>query len=225
MVSARALTFEEDLDRALGEVREPLLVFDRGGVPTLHPGWPTEPHRAARRSPESLCAGLSARESGRSVIPLAAQNASRLHVWRDGQRHRLGGNCRSHGQGGHAGHFWRGGPSLGQVERAIGRIQHSLGDELPFGFNLIHSPSEPALESAIVDLYLRRGIRLVEASAFLDLTLPVVRYRVAGIHVTPAARSTRRTGSSPRCQESRSPPSFSLRRRSGCSPRWSSEAS
>src|SRR6266404_5133155 len=31
------------------------------------------------------------------------------------------------------------------------------------------------------DLYLRRGVRLIEASAYLDLTLPVVRYRVAGI--------------------------------------------
>ena len=87
------------------------------------------------------------------------------------------------GRGGMLGIFGAAGLSLGHVERAIGRIQHSLGDEFPFGFNLIHSPSEPALESAIVDLYLRRNIRLVEASAFLDLTLPVVRYRVAGIHV------------------------------------------
>ena len=42
MVSASALTFEEDLDRALGDVREPFWVFDPGGVPTLQPGWPTE---------------------------------------------------------------------------------------------------------------------------------------------------------------------------------------
>jgi trans-AT polyketide synthase, acyltransferase and oxidoreductase domains len=42
VVSASALTFEEDLDRALGDVREPFWVFDRGGVPTLQPGWPTE---------------------------------------------------------------------------------------------------------------------------------------------------------------------------------------
>jgi PfaD family protein len=47
--------------------------------------------------------------------------------------------------------------------------------------NLIHSPGEPALEAGVVDLYLRRRVRLVEASAFLNLTLPVVRYRVTGI--------------------------------------------
>ena len=66
------------------------------------------------------------------------------------------------------------------VETAIDRLSKNLGD-LPFGANLIHSPQEPALESKIVDLYLRKGVRLVEASAFLDLTLPIVRYRVTGI--------------------------------------------
>src|SRR6266446_4222564 len=60
----------------------------------------------------------------------------------------------------------------------------SLGDT-PYGFNLIHSPNEPDLENAVVELYLRRGVRLVEASAYLDLTLPVVKYRVAGIRPGP----------------------------------------
>jgi trans-AT polyketide synthase/acyltransferase/oxidoreductase domain-containing protein len=57
---------------------------------------------------------------------------------------------------------------------------------MPYGFNLIHSPGEPSLERGVVDLYLRRGVRLVEASAFLDLTLPVVRYRVHGIRRDPS---------------------------------------
>lgn len=74
-----------------------------------------------------------------------------------------------------------------RVEAAIDRIQKNLGDA-PYGFNLIHSPTEPALENAVVDLYLRRGVRLVEASAFLDLTLPVVRYRLHGIHADPSGR-------------------------------------
>ena len=47
---------------------------------------------------------------------------------------------------------------------------------------MIHSPNEPGLENAIVDLYLRHEIRLVEASAFLGITLPLVRYRVSGIY-------------------------------------------
>ena len=85
------------------------------------------------------------------------------------------------GAAGMLGFFGAAGLSPGAVEEAIERIARTLG-ERPFGFNLIHSPNEPDLEAALVDLYLRRGIRLVEASAYLDLTLPVVRYRVHGIH-------------------------------------------
>lgn len=83
------------------------------------------------------------------------------------------------------GFFGAAGLSPQTVVKAIERLSQSLGDR-PFGFNLIHSPGEPSLEAAIVDLYLRRDIRLVEASAYLDLTLPVVRYRVHGIRLDKA---------------------------------------
>ena len=43
-----------------------------------------------------------------------------------------------------------------RVEAAIDRLEKSIGD-LPYGFNLIHSPNEPDLEAAVADLYLRRG--------------------------------------------------------------------
>lgn len=70
-----------------------------------------------------------------------------------------------------------------QIEAALDELE-GLGD-LPWGSNLIHSPDDPALEAAVADLYLRRGLRLVCASAYLDLTLPLVRYRVKGIHQRP----------------------------------------
>ena len=63
-----------------------------------------------------------------------------------------------------------------------GSRRSTLDSRLPPGFNLIHSPNEQSLEKAIVDLYLRRGVSLVEASAYLDLTPHVVRYRLTGIH-------------------------------------------
>ena len=78
------------------------------------------------------------------------------------------------------GFFGAAGLDLPRIEAAIERLQRSLAAE-SFGFNLIHSPNEPDLEAATVSLYLRKGIRLVEAAAYLRLTLPVVRYRVAGI--------------------------------------------
>jgi PfaD family protein len=74
-----------------------------------------------------------------------------------------------------------------RVEQAIDRLQRSLSGK-PHGFNLIHSPSEPDLEAAIVDLYLRRGVHRVSASAYLGLTLPLVRYRLHGIHRDAAGR-------------------------------------
>ena len=78
------------------------------------------------------------------------------------------------------GFFGSAGLPLAEVERAVDRLRDTLGPG-PFGFNLIHSPNEPNLEAAVVDLYIRKNITLVEASAYLDLTLPVVRYRVHGI--------------------------------------------
>jgi PfaD family protein len=79
------------------------------------------------------------------------------------------------------GFFGAAGLPLQEIEKAIVQLQDRLG-KLPFGVNLIHSPNEPDLEKGTVDLYLERGIRLVSASAYLDLTLPLVYYRVKGIH-------------------------------------------
>jgi trans-AT polyketide synthase/acyltransferase/oxidoreductase domain-containing protein len=85
------------------------------------------------------------------------------------------------GRAGMVGFFGAAGLSLDQIETAIDRLQKSL-KEIPFGFNLINSPNNPELEAAVVQLYLRRGITLVSSSAYLDLTLPLVYYRVKGIH-------------------------------------------
>ncbi|MEB3198868.1 MAG: PfaD family polyunsaturated fatty acid/polyketide biosynthesis protein [Candidatus Sericytochromatia bacterium] len=86
------------------------------------------------------------------------------------------------GRHGMLGFFGAGGLSLPRVEAAIDRIQAALG-EAPYGFNLLHAPNEPDHERDTVALYLQRGIRLVEAAAYLDLTLPLVRYRTAGIRL------------------------------------------
>ena len=83
--------------------------------------------------------------------------------------------------------FGAAGLSLPTVESAIDQLTRSLPNS-PYGFNLIHSPNEPNLETAVADLYIRRRIRLVEASAYLGLTLPLVRYRVHGIHRDQAGR-------------------------------------
>ncbi len=85
------------------------------------------------------------------------------------------------GKAGMVGFFGAGGLSLEQIETAINRLT-PYQDRFPVGFNLIHSPSDMALEMNTVALYLKNGIRLVSASAYLGLTLPLVYYRVKGIH-------------------------------------------
>ena len=85
------------------------------------------------------------------------------------------------GRAGMIGFFGAGGLSVNQIESAINILQRGSA-LLPFGFNLIHSPNDPDLEQKTVDLYISRGVQLISASAYLDLTLPLVQYRVHGIH-------------------------------------------
>lgn len=90
-------------------------------------------------------------------------------------------------QAGMLGFFGAAGLLIEDVEVAIDRLESSSAG-LTYGFNLIHSPNEPELENALVDLYLRRGIKLVEASAFLALTPALVRYRTHGIRREASGR-------------------------------------
>ncbi len=77
--------------------------------------------------------------------------------------------------------FGAAGLSIAEIETAIKRLQASVGDKTHC-YNLIYSPNEIGHEDAVVDLYLKYGVTLVETSAYMKLTLPVVRYRVKGIH-------------------------------------------
>ncbi len=85
------------------------------------------------------------------------------------------------GKEGMLGFFGSAGLLPEETEAAIDQLEAD-DKNIPYGLNLIHSPNEPQLENNLVDLYLRRKVKLVEASAFLALTLPIVRYRTHGIH-------------------------------------------
>jgi len=79
------------------------------------------------------------------------------------------------------GFYGAAGRPLEQVRDAVDRLKSSLGDS-PFGINLIHSPNEPDVEQGITDLLLEKGVHVIEASAFLKLTLPIIQFRVKGIY-------------------------------------------
>lgn len=88
--------------------------------------------------------------------------------------------------------FGAAGLALPRVEEAIDELVRDLGEGVAWGSNLIHSPQEPDLEAAAVDLYLRRGVRRVSASAFMNMTRSVVRYASTGLHLDPQGRIQRR---------------------------------
>jgi trans-AT polyketide synthase/acyltransferase/oxidoreductase domain-containing protein len=88
---------------------------------------------------------------------------------------------------GFMGFFGAAGLSPGRVSAAIDELSAAL-PESSWGSNLIHSPNEPALENAIADLYIRRGVRRVSAAAYMSLTPAVVRYAYTGLRTDPSGR-------------------------------------
>ncbi len=97
------------------------------------------------------------------------------------------------------GFFGAGGLSLPEVEKAVLHLKKSLeplvfssssasiSPSLAWGFNLIHSHGDSELEMAVVNIYLKHGVHCISAAAFMRITLPLVYYRLKGIH-----RSTKR---------------------------------
>ncbi|WP_431040580.1 enoyl-CoA hydratase/isomerase [Streptomyces sp. P1-3] len=85
------------------------------------------------------------------------------------------------GNAGMLGFLGTGGLSLDAIDDAITRIKRELRPGRAYGANLLSNPQEPELEMRTVELYLRHGVRSVEASAYLRPTLPLVRYRLAGL--------------------------------------------
>lgn len=86
------------------------------------------------------------------------------------------------GKAGMIGFFGAAGLSLSEIEAALVKLFERMKG-LPFGTNLIYSPNEPDFEDAVVRLYLEKGVRRISASAYMDLTLPLVYYRVKGIYL------------------------------------------
>ncbi len=80
--------------------------------------------------------------------------------------------------------FGAGGLPLSAIRSNLRRIRDDVGDG-PWGANLLHNPTDPTMEDRTVDLYLEHGVRRVSASAYMQLTPAIVRYRLAGIRRGP----------------------------------------
>ncbi len=188
---APPVTGEAGLRRAIFSLREPLLLVRKEGALAAASGGAMAFDRriaapdacrvagyAPALNPENLGDDAFCRDHGLRYPCLAGAMANGI-----GSPQLV----EAMGRAGMLGFFGAAGLSLKRVEAAIDRLAQEIPG-LPYGFNLIHSPNDPALEADVAGLYLRRAVRLVEASAYLRLTLPVVRYRVSGIRRDPGGR-------------------------------------
>lgn len=91
------------------------------------------------------------------------------------------------------GFFGAGGLAYADVERAVRTLARELGPRPNWGVNLIHSPSEPALESRVAELLLRCGVPRISASAFMELTPAVVWCSARGLRRGADGDIVRRT--------------------------------
>ncbi len=78
-------------------------------------------------------------------------------------------------------YFGSGGVPLAELEAVITHIQRDLPGGEAWGMNLLSNLHDPRKEMATVDLFLQRGIRRVEAAAFMQMTEPLVKYRLHGL--------------------------------------------
>ncbi|MGO4952608.1 ACP S-malonyltransferase [Paenibacillus sp. DRB1-1] len=85
------------------------------------------------------------------------------------------------GKAGMMGFFGAGGVKIEALEEAIKYIQKELNQGEAYGMNLIHVPDHLEIENNIVDLYIKYGVRTIEASAFMSITPSLVRYRLKGL--------------------------------------------
>lgn len=68
------------------------------------------------------------------------------------------------------------------IEGGVREIRNGLGpDQTAWGANLIHSPQQPGYEAAVVDLFLKHGVRRVSASAYMRLSSDIVRFTALGL--------------------------------------------
>jgi trans-AT polyketide synthase/acyltransferase/oxidoreductase domain-containing protein len=78
--------------------------------------------------------------------------------------------------------FGTGGLTPETLEKALIGLREGLGGLHPFGMNLLCNPDRPQREEATVSLFLRYGVKHVEAAALTCVTPSLVRFRFNGAY-------------------------------------------
>lgn len=88
------------------------------------------------------------------------------------------------GRSGFMGSYGTGGVSLEQVEKALDTIQAALPGG-PYLVNLLHSPNDLEKEFRLVSLFIKKEVKAIEASAFINLSPALIYYRMTGLERMP----------------------------------------
>lgn len=80
------------------------------------------------------------------------------------------------------GFFGAGGLTPAQLDDSLKSLRDRIGPGGRYGVNLLCTLDDPDHERAVVDLYLRHGVRYIEAAAYPQVTAPLVHYRFTGAH-------------------------------------------
>ena len=83
-------------------------------------------------------------------------------------------------EGGCLGIFGASGLTPPKVEEEVAALKRDMGDK-PFGACLIHTPQDPSWEEKVTEIYLKYKVSIIEASAFMQITPSLVRYRLSGV--------------------------------------------
>ncbi|WP_432109464.1 ACP S-malonyltransferase [Streptomyces sp. AA1529] len=78
------------------------------------------------------------------------------------------------------GFYGAGGLTPAEVESGLGTVVAGLGRDNPYGAALPYQQADPEREMALAELYLRLGVRVVEASGHLEITPALVKFRLKG---------------------------------------------
>lgn len=77
--------------------------------------------------------------------------------------------------------FGTGGISIEKIAESVEYIQERLEQGQPYGMNLLNNIERPELEMQVVNTFLEYRVRNVEAAAYMQITAPLVKYRVSGL--------------------------------------------
>ncbi|MGZ9709223.1 PfaD family polyunsaturated fatty acid/polyketide biosynthesis protein [Glaciimonas sp. GNP009] len=98
----------------------------------------------------------------------------------------------SMGRAGYLSFYGAGGMSMPKIEAALQQIQSALLNGEAYGMNLLSDLSNPKNEMMLVDTLLRYGVRNVEASAYIQVTAALVKFRLKGATIDNQGKAVAR---------------------------------